>query len=211
MTTQQARGLKKIFAVCTVNAALLFVCCPLWAISPPQYSVWRQVNASIGASALVQISEMREIADGRYEFDIRSRCAAISAALAAVMVTEYNFGGIELKIHVLNPDGSPTTNPLAGRTASDADEIKGYFQKALAGNRLIYRVIDGGDNPLAFAFWVECKPKVIQYWNDNIGDYYGNDTFLAADVFKAVMHTSFATESGDIAVGFTTRPAGAFR
>jgi len=211
MPVHHATGLKKAFSACAVNAALLFVCSPLWALSPPQYSLWRQVNASIGASPLVHVGEMREIDDGHYEFDISGRCPSVGAALAAVLVTEYNFGGIELKIHVLNPDGSAAANPLAGRKASNADEIRGYFEKALAGNRLIYRILDGGGNPLGYAFWVECKPKIIQFWNDNIGDYYGNDAYIAADVFRTVMQPSFATESGDIAVGFTTRPAGLAR
>ncbi|MCX8043597.1 MAG: hypothetical protein N3B18_05650 [Desulfobacterota bacterium] len=206
MLIKQSIYLKTVFVFFTLKITLLFFCCPLWGLSPPQYSLWRQVNATIGASAFVEIGEMQEMGDGQYEFDIRCRCVAVSSALAAVLVTEYNFGGIELKIHVLNPDGSQAANPLAGRKASSTDEIRGYFEKALAGNKLISRLLDGDNRPFGFAFWVECKPKVVQFWNDNIGDYHGYDTYVAADVFRTVMKTSFETELGDIAVGFTTRP-----
>lgn len=196
--------MKKAYMIFSL-VSLLLVSAPVWALSPPQYSLWRQVNASIGASPLVKVEEMREIDDGHYEIDVHGVTADISTALAAVLNLEYNFGGIEVKINVLNPDGSATVNPLASRNASSADEVRGYFEKALRGNSYIRRILDGGRGGFDSAFWVECKKKIIQFWNDNIGDYYGNDVYIAADVFRTVMQNTFETDSGTIAVGFTTQ------
>lgn len=176
-------------------------------LSPPQYTLWRQVCASIGASPLVQIGQMREIDDGHYEFDVLARCRDVSAALATVLTSEYDFGGIQVKIYVLNHDGSPALSPFQSKTPT-IEEIKACFVKALAGNPYISRIIPARGSVFDCAVWVECKRKIIQFWNDNIGDYYGNDVYVAADVFRAVMCTSFETTSGEISVGFTTKPAG---
>jgi hypothetical protein len=196
--------MKKIFMVCAVIAQLL-VCTPLWALSPPQYSLWRQVNASFGASPFVKVNDMREIDDGHYEIDIQGITGEVSTALAAIIIADYNFGGIGVKVNILNPDGSIAANPLALRKASGADEIRGYFEKALMGNSFIRRIMAGGRNPYDNAFWVECRKKLIQFWNDNIGDYYGNDVYIAADVFRNLVQTAFETDSGSISAGFTTQ------
>lgn len=196
--------MKKGFTVCAIFS-LLLVSSPLWALSPPQYSLWRQVNAALGASPLVKVDDIREIDDGHYEIDVHGLIGNVGTSLAAILITEYNFGGIAVKINVMNPDGTAADNPLANRKASGADEIRGYFEKALMGNSFIRRILAGGRGSFDNSFWVECRKQLIQFWNDNIGDYYGNDVYIAADVFRNLVQTAYETDSGNISVGFTTQ------
>ncbi len=181
------------------------------ALSPPQYTLWRQVQSSIGASPLVQVGQVREIDEGHYEFDVQARCREVSSALAAVLTPAYDFGGIQVKVCVVNPDGSPAVPPFQSGTAPTVEEVMDCFAKALAANPYVSRILPGRSIPYDCAVWVECTRRVIQFWNDNIGDYYGNNVYVAADVFRAVMQTSFETASGEVSIGFTTRPAGLFQ
>lgn len=204
--------MQRIFLTSAVTMVVLAVgSLTSWALSPPQYTLWRQVHASIGASPFVQIGQMREIDDGHYEFDVQTRCRDMSSALAAVLTSEYDFGGIQVKIYILNPDGSPAVPPFQSGNFPTVEEIAACFVKALIGNPYVNRVMPGRGTIFDCALWVECKRKIIQFWNDNIGDYYGNDVYVAADVFRAVMRTSFETASGGVSIGFTTRPAGVLR
>jgi len=189
-----------------ISIAMLSVCTPVCALSPPQYGVWRQLNASIGAGLLVQVEQMQEIDEGNYVIPVRGRSSEVSAALAAILITAYSIGGINVQVQVLDPDGSPVENPLASKRAADASQLQRYFERALCANPYIHCIRHGRGGVFDPAFWVECNPKIIQFWNDNIGDYYGNEVFVAADVFKNVLQTSFETEAGSISVGFTTKP-----
>ena len=123
----------------------------------------------------------------------------------AVLTPFYNIGNIEVAVNVFNPDGSAAINPLGDRKAVDADEIKGYIKKALRGNPYFDRIISRTADNVDSMIWLQFKKKIIQFWNDNLADYYGNNVYIAADVFQSVMNVDFETENITVALGFTTR------
>ena len=196
--------MKKCTALCSLFI-ILFFCSPVSALSPPQYTLWREINASFGASPLVKVDDIREIDDAHYEIDIHGATKDISSALVAVLTPSYNIGNIDVTVNVFNPDGSAAINPLADRKAVDADEIEGYIKKALRGNPYFDRTINRTADNMDSMIWLQFKKKIIQFWNDNLADYYGNNVHIAADVFQSLMHAEFETENITVALGFTTR------
>lgn len=106
-------------------------------------------------------------------------------ALAKLIPTKKNFGGVTLHISVI---------PANKETSSFAELV----EKAMDGNPHFSQLIkvpmqDGKSfNYLMF------EPEVAQYWNDNLADPNGNvsTTYadLAQDVFGVVPGTFFATD-----------------
>ncbi|MEW6368009.1 MAG: hypothetical protein AB1714_25565 [Acidobacteriota bacterium] len=185
-------------------ASLLLLSPSAFALSPPQYGLGREIEYSFGANPCVDVSDVKEIDESHYEIDVRGCKDDVATALAAILVTDYDFGGIQVKINVLDSDGNEVQDPFADRKAAGIHEIRSYFEAALKGNCFFSRTRRGERFLLDAGLWVEFKKKIIQFWNDDIGDFYGNSTYGARDVFGSLVKTTFETNSGPITVAFTT-------
>lgn len=105
-------------------------------------------------------------------------------ALTQLLPPEKSFGNVTLKIVVI-----PANSLSAYRTET--------FQKAFEGNPAFSFVasvpVGGGE----FSY-VVFKNKVVQFYNDNLSDYYGNRSALyqdiARDVFGDITGVWFCTD-----------------
>ncbi len=193
---------------------LLFVTvwlCPLgMALSPPQYGLWRQIHSSIGASSCVEVKEIVE-QDGTNFIDVIGCDAEVCQGLALILNSQYNFGGIEVTVRVFDPDGVQYSFPILQESEDVVALVKTGFQNALRGNPHFNRLIEE-ESFLGNSFWVEWKPDIIQFWNDNIGDYYGNNNYVVSDVFSEVCKSQFEFVTGTgivqatVRVGYTIAP-----
>ena len=109
---------------------------------------------------------------------------------------------IRVAVRVLDPDGNLVVSGAPEPPENPTEAIADHFRKALRGNPYFsqFHEVNAGP-PFAFLF-IEFKAEIIQYWNDNIGDYYGNANSVAAEVFQAVCGETFFGESG---VFYSTR------
>ncbi len=170
-------------------SALLLVCMNAVAMSPPQYILQSQLEHSIGASPCVTVKEVRE-EDSLSIIDVVGCDEAVCAGLAYVLKREYNFGGIKVQVRVLDKNGNLVE---AQETLGDdpMSEMKKLFQDALKDNPYFSKVIDSEQDFFMPAMWLEFKAEIIQFFTDNIGDFYGNGNFVATDVFREVMINDF--------------------
>jgi len=195
-----------------VMGLLVVVCMAAWTLSPPQYGLWRQINGSIGASPNVDVKEIYE-SEGINVIDIIGSDPDVCNGLAFVLRNQYNFGGINVSVRVLDRDGKLYAAPELKATDDVASVVKKHFENALRDNPYFVRTFESSGFFIGTILWVECKPAVIQFFNDNIGDYYGNNNYVAADVFEEVCQSQFG-EAGSgtplpdasISIGFTTAP-----
>jgi len=175
----------------------LFFVTEALALSPPQYMLQRELQNSFGASRFVEVSEVHE-EGGENVIYVTGRNRFVAEGLAFVLQSQYNFGGIQVRIEVLYPDGSPVDvpdeyppNPTM-RTAR-------YFYGALIGNPYFVRIYEGSG---FFSLWVEIQADVIQFWNDDIGDPNGYSHFVANEVFRKLTKETYFDD--EVSVGFFT-------
>lgn len=105
-------------------------------------------------------------------------------ALTQLLPAERNFGGVELKITVI------PANVEASKVS--------LFRSAFDGNPALEDIIST-DGPFATNY-VIFKNKVVQYYSDNLGSYYGMTSTLYEDIAKDVFDHAegifFCTELG---------------
>ncbi len=174
----------------------------LAALSPPQYTLQRMLVHSVGARPCVAVSEVITVDDTHARIEVKGCNDATAAALAAVLVPEHTFGGLIVNVVAVDRTGSVVADPLAGRTTT-AEELRALFAKALRTGRC-YRGVALGGGPLTADLWVEFKKVVVQFWNDDLSDRYGNASYVAEDVFRVVLKTTFEGGEGPLFVGLTT-------
>lgn len=125
-----------------------------------------------------------------------------ATALEALLNKEKDFGGVKLIVTVVPADDIPKN--IARDMSQWAEDAKyyGLYRSALIGNANFERVheIKG---MLGFdATFVVFKKKVIQYYNDNIGDLNGVIStlaeYIARDIFIQNSGVFFNTDIKDI-------------
>ncbi len=173
-------------------STFLLVCLNAVALSPPQYILHNKLVNSIGASPCVNVQEIRE-ENGVWLIDVVGCDEAVCAGLAYVLIPEYNYGGIQVQVRVLDKNGA-LVEAQESLGEDPMSEIKKIFQDALKDNPYFSRVIDSEQGFFMPTLWLEFKAEVIQFFADNIGDFYGNGNYVAADVFSEIMINSFVQE-----------------
>ncbi len=166
-------------------------------ISPPQFTLWRKLAYSFGADPEITVREPY----GKNEVTIIEVVAQgnRAPAVAGVLNKYYNFGGIEVWVVVLDEEGNKVEPP---DLTQPGFSVRQMIETALFANPYFYRVVANQcpsqpDRVLTAAFY----PKVIQFWNDDLSDYFGYTHFVAQEVFADVMrhHYEDGTE-----LNFTT-------
>jgi len=125
-----------------------------------------------------------------------------ATALEALLNKEKNFGGVKLIITVVPADDVPKS--IARDMSQWAEDAKyyGLYRSALIGNAN-FATVQEIKGLLGFdATFVIFRKKVIQYYNDNIGDLNGVMSTLAEciarDIFVKNSGVFFNTDVRDI-------------
>ncbi len=184
---------------------LLLVCMPGITLSPPQYGLWRQIGATFGACPGVDVKEIYE-ENGIYNIDLIGSDADICKGLAVVLKSTYNYGGIQVEVRVFDREGNRYQRPerIEGNLKN---AIHTHFRNALRDNPYFVRILDAPSFDWMPTIWLEFKPAVVQFFNDNIGDFYGNVNLIAAGAFEDLCETDISSGSVEsYHIGFTTAP-----
>lgn len=106
-------------------------------------------------------------------------------AIDRIIVHEVDFGNVKLKVTVVPSNDNSTAATI---------------RKAFAGNGAVEAIIEGGDKALPFyddRIFVLFAPEVVQFFNDNLADFYGLETTLyqtiAREVFDTGAEVAFGT------------------
>ncbi|NLF25348.1 MAG: hypothetical protein GX589_06785 [Deltaproteobacteria bacterium] len=155
------------------------------AISPPWYRVQKLYANSVGASPCVTVRELTNRTQRRYNLRIDACEDQVAEALTSVFRRRWKLGGVTLIVKVYDSQGKLVI-PGTSQT------LKERFNNALKDNPYIHKV-HTVNSPLTHLNMVavECKKEIIQFWNDNIGDLYGNENYVAADVFREITSRKF--------------------
>ena len=127
-------------------------------------------------------------------------------ALSELLPDIRKFGNVTLRVAVIltndNPAScyyKPRTNQRTrgGYSSSSMTEMESQFTMALRGNP-IFSFTDGVDLQTNRIIYVVFRNEVVQYYNDDLGDYYGQCSTLyqtiAADIFKPIDGVHYCTD-----------------
>lgn len=144
-------------------------------ISPPWVTYVNEVTALFGNDPDIEIRY--ENAGPKVVVSVKSPDKA--AAIAKLLPEKVNFGNVDLEVVIDTPNGISDlafpSNKLLFDTAFDRNPVYAF-------SRAVEDVLSNAITYVVF------KNRVVQWWNDNLGDIYGNISTIyqevAADVFK---------------------------
>ena len=150
-------------------------------LSPPWNTYHNFIRESIGSDPWVTVSDIAEISGSQHLIRIAARTEEKARALATILALRHSFGNVNLDIEILhNGSGvSPYEPPL---TVTDLIRI---FNQALGTNSYFVNVKPGVLG-IASVFPI-FKKEVIQFFNDDISDFYNNYNGVASSVFAEVL------------------------
>lgn len=152
-------------------------------LSPPWYTFHNLLVAALGADPEVKVSELKQHG-ATYSMNVMTPNKAKSQALAAVLVQVKQMGNITVQVSV--PPPNHEVSPEANLTPTQFAE---QLNTALKGNPYFMRtevrpLVPGRPDAVVFPIFAA---KVVQFFNDDLSDYYQNANILAADAFRQIL------------------------
>lgn len=164
-------------------------------LSPPEFTYFNEVKYSIGKDPFVRVSPLQDHGDGQYRIVLYVKGLKKAKALATLIAPDKVIGEIHLQVKVIS--GGKTISPIT--RSLTPKEIAGLYRVAFRTNRFFHFVALRTIFGTTFVYPV-FKIRVVQFFNDDLSDYYGNYNNVAASVFKNVLHN----EMNGIPVQFST-------
>jgi hypothetical protein len=166
-------------------------------LSPPWWTVQKKIKAMFKDDPDIEIKSVSKGGDASgvtYVFYLDTPDAAKAIALEKILKTEYNFGNIKLKVTVRVTNAN-------NKTVLPAESIYDNYLDALATTPAVVDIRHVVDMFGTKWIVIDFKKEVVQFWNDDLTDYYGNwnglYTDIATDIFKynpAVKYTIAETD-----------------
>lgn len=154
-------------------------------LSPPWYTAWNEINAAIGKTPGIKVNPLVVKSNPTIvPIQVQNRNQAV--ALASILAPQIN-----PYVTVQVTDGEGTV--VAPAVPANAQELASMFQTALAGNPFLTTVQVRPFAPFPTspaAVFPIFAPAVIQFYNDDISDFYGNFNATATSVFENILNTA---------------------
>ncbi|MCR1839689.1 hypothetical protein [Murimonas intestini] len=125
--------------------------------------------------------ELYQTPEGQYNYLMLVDNQEKSEAIKALLIQNVDFGGITLTATIFGPtedDVRPSEKP----------ELE-LYEDAFTGNPLFEQTKVRSLAGISFEYCI-FKKTVIQFWNDDLSDYYGNYNGLPTDIAKDVLRES---------------------
>ena len=160
-------------------------------ISPPWALFYRKVNAMFAGDKEVHVIYDED----NYDLKLYVENEYKAAALQEMLPETVSFGNVTLTISVFPPNNTTTEGKLEGCLTDEIIEV------AFDGNEAFSacRVVELFGRDLVYVLF---KKEVVQYFSDNLSDYYGMTSTLyqdiARDIFTSQDNVFYCTDVQDI-------------
>lgn len=164
---------------------LVFASGPALALDPPEVLVYKHLLNSVGKTPEVSISEPMGVGT-HFIINVTVKNSARRSAMATVLAP--NNGGSYVLVKVVDSQGN-VQKPVAvkGTIPEKLAKIKALFQTAFKSNPL-YVMTKTVYIAGIYGVFPIFKAKLVQFECDNMADYYGNENYVAADLFRQVLN-----------------------
>lgn len=156
-------------------------------IQAPWYTYFANVKALFEEDPDVNVT----YDDNKYDLKLYVNGVKKAEALSQLFPAKKSFGNVVMKITV-----------IPANLKNEKSQIE-LFKDAFNGNAAVTNIVSG-DNPLTSSMnYIVFKKKVVQYFNDNLGDINGNISTLYEDIARDVFMDSntngifFCTDNKD--------------
>ncbi len=155
-------------------------------LSPPWYTLWNEIKASIGNDPGVTVNPL---VTSQHPFIVPITVTDNNKAVgvASIMRSQYTLGNITVVVQVKNGSGQ-IVQPVV---PSSPDDLVNLAKTALTGNKWFVEVVKKAFSPLPHApvvVYPVFSKAVIQFYNDDLSDLYNNYNNVVAFVFKDVLN-----------------------
>jgi hypothetical protein len=174
-------------------------------LSPPWWTCYNKIVQTIGSDNQVSIKPMYTEGNNCF-IDIMVMNYQKASALAAIIKPTHVFGNITVHVCVFNcccerVKGSliESSDPVIAviETLKAALETNYYFVKLVNTDEILPPIVKDIIGQVVLVL----KRRVIQFFNDDISDFYNNYNEVAATVFNEVLVTEYPN---DVKVSLTT-------
>lgn len=156
-------------------------------LSPPWWTLQAKMLHTVGAASNVRVDRLVENPTG-YTLPVVTADPATGTALATLLTQIFPMGNVVVTVAVQNTDG----RPWEARVISTVDALAGAVKDAFHANPLFTDVLVGSNFPGAYTQVVAVfVPAVVQFYNDDLSDYYRNFNGVAAKVFDEILRDEF--------------------
>jgi hypothetical protein len=172
------------------------------SLSPPWWILYSKICTSIGSDPTLHVQPMHN-GDTVYYIDILAPNVTRGKALRTILNPQYDIGNITVYVRVFDSTGTEITS----KNTDPVEKIIEAIKIALGTNPYFVEVIDTrGKLPpmqetIIGQIVIVFKKAVIQFFNDDISDYYSNYNSVAMNVFKDVLILEYPN---DVKVSVTT-------
>ena len=146
-------------------------------LSAPWETIQHEVNHLLGPDPEVHVTEVVEGEGGNYSFDVCSKNGKKIAALEKVIKNVFKLGNITLTVNFVHERDEEDV------TAQD-------FIDAFEGNSNFVTVEETSKGLFQDLVYVIFAKEVLQFFNDQLDDIYGNRNIIVADAANDVCNKS---------------------
>ncbi|ULL13058.1 hypothetical protein DVH26_00345 [Paenibacillus sp. H1-7] len=175
------------------------------ALSPPEATYYNEIKYSVGNDPLVRVAPLCTTENGSFIITLRVRGLQKAQALATLLVLNKTFGSTRVKVKVKTFQGR-VAEPI--RAALKPREIARLYRTAFRTNRLFNFAATRAVFGITYVYPV-FKAKVIQFYNDDLSDFYGNYNNAAAFAFRDVLRNTIQGTTVQFSTALVKREQGA--
>lgn len=146
-------------------------------LSPPWTTYWRQLEALFNGDPDIEVGQLYDSGDKK-EIWIYVSDEKKFRALNNLLPTYHTFGNVKVK-NVLKLKGAPDVDSF--------QDLKDLF----ANNPRVAEIKEATDFANVKHLFINFKPEVIQFPNDDTSDYYGLYSGLLEDIARDVFEMEF--------------------
>ena len=157
-------------------------------LSPPWYTFWNKVNSALGNDPNVSVGPL-DTSSNPYVIQVSVSDQNKANALATIVQRNQVFGNVGVQVQILYQGQQAV--PVA---VSSAQQLAQVVQKALFNNAWLVEVqfrslTPGSKQEVVFPIF---QKAVIQFFNDDLSDYYSNFNGVVDSVFANVLNGAVA-------------------
>ena len=148
----------------------------------PWYTYHKKVKELFALDGDIKVGEIYE-AEGtgvNFMFDIEVRNHEKFLALDRVLLKKKAFGNVTLGICLFDEENGP-----------GGEDAIGLYETIFRGNPVVKNVKRVMDPAGVERGYVRFQPEVIQFFDDDLGDFNGNWSGLAQDIAREVFEAGF--------------------
>lgn len=166
----------------------------------PWINFYHEVNAFFKYDRNVTVIFDEEETEVKLYVNGNEKAEALSELLPDIR----KFGNVTLRVSVILANDNPASCPYKSRKSSSSrrgygsdTETEGLFFTAFSGNPA-FSFADSVDLQTNKVIYVVFRNEVVQYYNDDLGDYHGQCSTLyqniATDIFKPIEGVHYCTD-----------------